>query len=111
MRQKATPVADALSGVLPECLTPIAELEEQKKQARFNSWSKRTHIKRGISQIFLKLERLDPKVAGKLREEIHYQKHEEVREEQKKGAKKQRQAIDKALAQGQLQRLQQAAWK
>ena len=59
----------------------------------------------------LKLERLDPKAAAKLREEIHYQKHEEVREEQKKGAEKQRQAIDKAVAQGQLQRLQQAAWQ
>ena len=57
------------------------------------------------------LERLDPKAAAKLREEIHYQKHAEVREDEKVAAKKQRQAIDKAVAQGQLQRLQQAAWQ
>ena len=59
----------------------------------------------------LKLERLDPKAAAKLREEIHYQKNEEVREAEKVAAEKQKQAIDKALAQGQLQRLQQAAWQ
>ena len=59
----------------------------------------------------LKLERLDPKVAAKLREEIRYQKHEEVREAEKVGAEKQRIAIEKAVAQGQLQRLQQTAWQ
>ena len=59
----------------------------------------------------LKLERLDPKAAAKLREGIHYQKHEEVREAEKVGEEKQRQAIDKAVAQGQLQRLQQTAWQ
>ena len=59
----------------------------------------------------LKLERLDPKAAAKLREEIHYQKNEEVREAEKVAAEEQRQAIDKAVAQGQLQRLQQTAWQ
>ena len=59
----------------------------------------------------LKLERLDPKAAAKLREEIHYQKQDEVREAEKAGAEKQRQHIDKAIAQGQLQRLQQTAWQ
>ena len=59
----------------------------------------------------LKLERLDPKAAAKLREEIHYQKHEEVRGDEKIATERQRQAIEKAFAQGQLQRLQQAAWQ
>ena len=59
----------------------------------------------------LKLERLDPKAAAKLREEIHYHKHEEVREAEKAAAEEQRQAIHKAVAQGQLQRLQQTAWQ
>ena len=54
----------------------------------------------------LKLERLDPKAAAKLRDEIHYQKHKEVREAEKLAAERQRQAIEKAVAQGQLQRLQ-----
>ena len=51
------------------------------------------------------------KEAAKLREEIHYQKHEEVREAEKVAAEEQRQSIDKAVAQGQLQRLQQIAWQ
>ncbi len=59
----------------------------------------------------LKLERLDPKAAAKLREEIHYQKHEEVREADKLAAERQRQAIKKAVAQGQLHRLQETAWQ
>ena len=59
----------------------------------------------------LKLDRLDPKAPAKLRGEIHYQKHEEVREDQKLAAEEQRQAINKAVAQGQLQRLQQTAWQ
>ena len=59
----------------------------------------------------LKLEKLDPKAAAKLREEIHYQKHEEVRKAEKVAAEEQRQAINKAVAQGQLQRLQQTAWQ
>ena len=59
----------------------------------------------------LKLEKLDPKAAAKLREEVHYQKHSEVREVEKVGAEKQRQAIEQAVAQGQLQRLQQTAWQ
>ncbi len=59
----------------------------------------------------LKLERLDPKAAAKLREEIHYQKHEEVREPEKVAAEKQRQAIEKTIAQGQLRRLQHTAWQ
>ena len=59
----------------------------------------------------LKLEKLDPKVAAKLREEIRYQKHEEVRKAEKVAAEEQRQAINKAVAQGQLQRLQQTAWQ
>ena len=36
----------------------------------------------------LKLERLDSKAAARLREEIHYQKYKEVREDQKKGAER-----------------------
>ena len=36
---------------------------------------------------------------------------EEVREAEIVAAERQRQAIDKAVAQGQLQRLQQAAWR
>ena len=59
----------------------------------------------------LKLERLDPKAAARLREEIHYQKHSEIKEAEKVAAEEQRQAIDKAVAQGQLKRLQQAAWQ
>ena len=42
---------------------------------------------------------------------VHYHKHEEVREAEKVAAEEQRQAIDKAVAQGQLQRLQQTAWQ
>ena len=42
---------------------------------------------------------------------IHYQKHEEVREVEKVAAEEQRQAIEQAVAQGQLQRLQQTAWQ
>ena len=41
----------------------------------------------------------DPKAAAKPREEIHYQKQEEVREAEKVRAEKQRLAIDKAVAQ------------
>ena len=107
----ASLVADALSGVLSECPTPIEELEEQKKKAEIQQLIQENPYQTGNLTDVLKLERLDPKAAAKLREEIHYQKHEEVREEQKKGAKKQRQAIDKAVAQGQLQRLQQTAWQ
>ena len=107
----ASLVADAHSGVLPESPTPIEELAEQKRKAEIQQLIKENPYQTGNLTDVLKLERLDPKVAAKLREEIHYQKHEEVREEQKKGAKKQRQAIDKAVAQGQLQRLQQAAWQ
>ena len=59
----------------------------------------------------LKLERLDPKAAAKRREEINYQKHEDVIGDEKVAAERQRQAIDKAVAQGQLQRLQQTAWQ
>ncbi len=44
-------------------------------------------------------------------QEIHYQKNEEIREAEKVAAEKQRQAIDKAVVQGQLQRLKQTAWQ
>ena len=43
--------------------------------------------------------------------QIHYQKNEEVRGAEKVADEKQRQAIDKAVAQGQLRRLQQTAWQ
>ena len=50
----------------------------------------------------IKLERLDPKAAAKLREEIHYQKHEEVREAEKVGAEKQRLLIQVQTIYGKL---------
>ena len=59
----------------------------------------------------LKLERLDPKAAAKLREEINYQKHSEIKEAEKAASEEQWQAINKAVAQGQLQRLKHAAWQ
>ena len=59
----------------------------------------------------LKLERLDPKAAAKLRQEIHYQKHSEIKEAEKVATEEQTQAIEQAVAQGQLQRLQQTAWQ
>ena len=107
----ASLVADALSGVLPELPTPIEELAEQKKKAEIQQLIKENPYQTWNLTDVLKLERLDPKAAAKLREEIHYHKHEEVREAEKVGAEKQRLALDKAVAQGQLQRLQQTAWQ
>ena len=106
-----TAVADALSGVLPERPTPIEELEEQKKKAEVQQLIQDNPYQTGNLTDVLKLERLDPKAAAKLRKKIHYQKHEEVREAEQVAAEEQRQAIDKAVAQGQLQRLQQTAWQ
>ena len=107
----ASLVADALSGALPECPTPIEELEEQQKQAEIQQLIKETPYQTGNLTNVLKLERLDPKAAAKLRGEINYQKHSEIKEAEKVAAEEQRQAIDKAVAQGQLQRLQQTAWQ
>ena len=107
----ASLVADALSGVLPESPTPIEELEDQQKQAEIQQLIQENPYQTGNLTNVLKLERLDPKVAAKLREEVHYQKHSEIKEAEKVAAEEQRQAIDKAVAQGQLQRLQQAAWQ
>ncbi len=107
----ASLVADALSGVLSKCPTPIEELEEQKKKAEVQQLIQDNPYQACNLTDVLKLERLDPKVGAKLREEIHYQKNEEVREAEKVAAEKQRQAIDKEIAQGQLQRLQQTAWQ
>ena len=45
----------------------------------------------------LKIERLDPKTAAKLREEIHYQKHEKVRETKKVAAENKKQESSKKL--------------
>ena len=72
----ASLVADALSGVLPESPTPIEELAEQKRKAEIQQLIKENPYQTGNLTDVLKLERLDPKVAAKLREEIHYQKHE-----------------------------------
>ena len=107
----ASLVADALSGVLSECPTPIEELEEQKKKAEVQQLIQENPYQTGNLTDVLKLERLDPKAAAKLRRKINYQKHEEVREAEQVAAEEQRQAIDKAVAQGQLQRLQQTAWQ
>ena len=65
---------------------PIEELEEQQKQAEIKQLIQKNPYQTGNLTDVLKLEKLDPKAAAKLREEIHYQKHEEVREEQKIGA-------------------------
>ena len=107
----ASLVADAHSGVLSERPTPIEELAEQKKKAEIQQLIQENPYQTGNLTDVLKLERLDPKAAAKLREEIHYQKHEEVREAEKVGEEKQRLAIEKAVAQGQLHRLQETAWQ
>ncbi len=107
----ASLVADAFSGVLPECPTPTEELEEQQKRAQIQKLIQENPYQTGNLTDVLKLERFDPKAAAKLREEIHYQKHEEVRGDEKIATERQRQAIEKAVAQGRLQRLQQAAWQ
>ncbi len=107
----ASLVADAHSGVLTEAPTPIEELEKQKKKAEIQRLIKENPYQTGNLTDVLKLERLDPKAAAKLREEIHYQKNEEVREAEKVAAERQRQAIEQAVAQGKLQRLQQTAWQ
>ena len=96
---------------MPECSTPIKELEDQKQKAEIQQLIQENPYQTGNLTNVLKRERLNPKAAAKLREEIHYQKHEEVRGEEKVDAERQRQAIDKAVAQGQLKRLQQAAWQ
>ena len=100
----ASLVTDALSGVLSECPTPIEELAEQQKKAEVQQLIKENPYQTGNLTDVLKLERLDPKASAKLREEIHNQKNEEVREAEKVAAEKRRQAIDKAVAQVQLQR-------
>ena len=107
----ASLVADTLSGVLSEYPTPIEELEKQKKKAEIQKLIQENPYQTVNLTDVLKLEKLDPKAAAKLREEIHYHKHEKVREAEKVGAEKQRQAIDKAVARGQLRRLQQTAWQ
>ena len=107
----ASLVADAFSGVLPECPTPTEELEEQQKRAQIQKLIQENPYQTGNLTNVLKLERLDPKAAAKFREEIHYQKHEEVRETEKVAAEEQRQAIEQAVAQGKLHRLQQTAWQ
>ena len=94
-----------------ECPTPIEELEEQQKQAEIQQLIKENPYQTGNLTDILKLEKLDPKAAAKLREEINYHKHEEVREAKKVATEEQRQAIEQAVAQGQLQRLQQTAWQ
>ena len=103
--------ANALSGVLPECPTSIEELAEQKKKAEIQQLIKENPYQTGNLTDVLKLERLDTKAATKLREEIHYKKHEEVREAEKVGEEKQRLAIEKAVVQGQLHSLQETAWQ
>ena len=107
----ASLVADALSGVLSEEPIPIEELEEQQKKAEIQQLIQENPYQTGNLTDVLKLERLDPKAAAKLREEIHYQKHSEIKEAEKATSEEQWQAIDKAVAQGQLKRLQQAAWQ
>ena len=107
----ASLVADAFSGVLPECPTPIEELEDQQKKAEILHLIQENPYQTGNLTNVLKLERLDPKAATKLREEIHYQKQEEVREAEKVTAEEQRQAIEQAVGQGQLQCLQKTAWQ
>jgi hypothetical protein len=79
-------MADALSGVLPECPTPIEELEEQQKQAEIQQLIQENPYQTGNLRGVLKLERLDPKAAAKLREEVHYQKHSEIKEAEKVAA-------------------------
>jgi len=79
---------NALSGVLLECPTPIEELAEQKKKAEIQQLIQENPYQTGNLTDVLKLERLDPKAAAKLREEIHYQKHEEIREDQKVATEK-----------------------
>ena len=104
-----------------------AKLEEQRKRlldltsrnkllnykhAGANPRSKRQSYLRIVDEIpeFI-IERLDPKAAARLREEIHYQKHSEIKEAEKVADEEQTQAIEQAVAQGQLQRLQQTAWQ
>ena len=107
----ASLVADALSGVLPESPTPIEELAEERRKAEVQRLIQENPYQTANLTDVLKLERLDPKVAAKLREEIHYEKREEVKEAEKVAAEEQRQAIEQTVAQDQLQRLQQTAWQ